>query len=194
MKLVRVPLAVDAQVRYALGPLQLPVRAIVLLALAFPLALNSMNLGFAHGAARLVAPVLIVSIAIAIAAPMVEGIWIGTYALYRGIAWLLPSAVENGRPLRAHVGLVGEGIHVERRDVPERFGRIAGALPLLPRAVEVHDGVFRLSRGGWRAVVELDAPAVAISTDEYGRWTDAVVSWLTSGGFVSATTDRPAGT
>ncbi|MHB8507646.1 MAG: VirB4 family type IV secretion system protein [Candidatus Dormibacteria bacterium] len=183
MKVERVPLAVDAQVRYQLGPLQLPLRAVVLLACAFPVALAAMGLPFLSGSSKLVAPVLVIAVAVAIAAPTVEGIWVLTYALFRVVEGILPAAVVDGVGVLAEVRAIGtEGLEVRPRETPSWPAILRRRMPALPHADRVEDGLFRITPGGWRAIVRLDAPATAVSTDEYGSWTDAVVAWLNAVG------------
>lgn len=182
MKVERVPLAVDAQVRYSLGPMQLPLRALVLLATAFPPALWSLGLPI-PGSARLVIPVLVLSTALAVAAPTVEGIWAVAYLAFRALARVLPALIDGDGEHPARVGWVGEvGVSVMPSGLPRRLVQVVEGLGVHPRAGAMVDGLFSIRPGGWRAILCLDAPAVSTAGDEYGAWCDAVVTWLTSVG------------
>src|ERR1700676_1375176 len=103
MNSVRVPLAVDAQVRVPFGPILVPLRALVLLTAAAPIALACLSLGALSVGSRLGLAIAVMMLGFTVAAPMREGIWIGTWCLYRLSRRLLTTAVLDGERRRARV-------------------------------------------------------------------------------------------
>ena len=100
MKPVRVPLAADAQIRIPFGPALLPLRAVIMLALASPLALVILGIGVLPAGPRAGLMLAVLMMAFTLAAPTREGVWIGTWWLYRRCGLLLPTAVLHGRAAR----------------------------------------------------------------------------------------------
>ncbi len=80
---VRVPLAVDAQIRVPFGPMLVPLRALVLISAATPLALLCMGMNALSVGSRIGLAMAVLMLAFTIAAPMRDGIWFGTWLLYR---------------------------------------------------------------------------------------------------------------
>src|ERR1700690_1059828 len=112
MTSIRVPLAVDAQVRVPFGPILLPLRALVLLTAASPIALVCLGLNELSVSARIGLAVAVLMIGFTLAAPMREGIWIGTWCLYGLARRVMPTAVLEGRGSRARIQLVGGALEV----------------------------------------------------------------------------------
>src|SRR5438477_3756753 len=94
MRIVRVPLAVDAQIRVPFGPMLLPLRAVLLMGAASPLALLGMNAGSFNASFRVAVALTVLSVAFTMALPLREGVWVGTWLLYRHLARLLPASVQ----------------------------------------------------------------------------------------------------
>jgi len=171
MRRESVPLAVDAEIRFSLGVVRLPLRAVVLLGLVSPLAITVSGLPFLRGAAQVVAPLGIWILAGSIALPQVEGIWAGTWVLYRLVAPLIPSVIaqEQDGKVRAFAARVspitGVGMRHEELPLPDLLRPLARRLALAPRAITVDSGMFELAPGGWRAVLSLEGPTVATTSD-----------------------------
>ena len=109
-----------------------------------------------------------------LAAPSREGVWIGTWTLYRVARRVLPTAVLDGRGQRAKVDFIGGGLQVSR--IRPEIGRSARLLrPLrhltrLPRVGSADAGVFRLDPGGVRAVVAVEGPSGDAVGEQHARW------------------------
>lgn len=181
MTRVRVPLAVDAQLRIPLGPALLPVRAVALLAAVSPLAflvlqLASLDVGYRVGIATTT-----FMLAFTLAVPEREGVWIGTWCVYRALRPLLTTAIVDGAPRRARVRTISGGIEVTGVKRPfsplARIPRFA-ALLRLPGVTTVEPGVIRLDPGGARAVLLLDGPPGSVTGDAYAAWAHRAVEWL----------------
>ncbi|MDQ6847260.1 MAG: hypothetical protein M3019_06715, partial [Candidatus Dormibacteraeota bacterium] len=99
---IRVPLNVDAQFRLAVGPLLLPVRALIVVASVSPLAymLLALRLPGLWGAAS---AGLLLALAASFGLPERQGVWIGTHLAYRHAWRLLPSTVARGTVAHARV-------------------------------------------------------------------------------------------
>ena len=183
MNAVRVPLAVDAQVRVPLGPLMIPLRALVLLTVSAPLAFLCLAVGALSVSARLGLAVAILMLGFTLAAPLREGVWIGTWCLYRIARRALPTAVIDGHGRRARVELIGSGLQVSRirteirgRGVLRRFRQVTS----LPRVGSADAGVFRLNPGGVRAVVAVEGPGGTTMSEQHARWCEALIQWMLS--------------
>ncbi len=110
--IVKVPLAVDAQVRVPLGPVNLPIRGVFLVASTLPLDVVAFAIPGLPSTWRLATVGLLFVIAFALAAPMREGIWIGTAAAYGFIEKYMPTVVIDGVRKRATVRDIGGSVHV----------------------------------------------------------------------------------
>ena len=109
---VRVPLAVDAQVRVPFGPVLVPLRALVLLIVTAPIALACLSFGNLSVGSRIGLAVAVMMLGFTLAAPMRDGIWIGTWCLYRLANRVLPTAVLEGEGRRARVRSSGGAMQV----------------------------------------------------------------------------------
>lgn len=178
MSRIRVPLAVDAQLRIPLGPVQAPVRAVVLGLVALGPAALALELPLTVGK-RVAVLVLIFAATSAAAAPVREGVWLGTYWALRVAARLLPSHVEHGVWRWGPVRVTDEAvITVPRSQVRGVAAAIVRRFIGDVRAVEAADGVFRSTPGGWRAVVRVEGPTTGMASTEYARWCDTFTAWL----------------
>lgn len=181
MTRVRVPLAVDAQMRIPLGPALLPVRAVALLAAVSPLAFLALQIASLDVSYRVGIAITTFMLAFTLAVPEREGIWIGTWSLYMLIRPLLTTAIVGGAPRRARVRTVGGGLEVtgvkQPFTPPARFPWFA-ALLRVPAVTTVEPGVIRLEPGGARAVLLLDGPVGSLAGDAYAAWAKRVVEWL----------------
>ncbi|MGH7686001.1 MAG: VirB4 family type IV secretion system protein [Candidatus Dormibacteria bacterium] len=181
MTRIRVPLAVDAQLRIPVGPALLPLRAVVLLAAVSPVAFLSLQLGSVNVSYRIGIAITALMFAFAIALPEREGVWIGTWCAYRRVRPLLPTAVVGGTPRRAIVHAVGEGTQVMRVRAPfgilRRIPRLAH-VTCIPTLTAVEPGIIRLQPGGARAVLLLEGPQGSPAGDAYATWSSRMVDWL----------------
>jgi TraG P-loop domain len=178
---VRVPLAVDAQVRVPFGPVLVPLRALVLLTAAAPIALACFSLGALSVGSRLGLAIAVMMLGFTVAAPMREGIWIGTWCLYRLSGRLLTTAVLDGEGRRGRVQSAGGAMQVSRirREIawrpPVRALRHLTGLPTLSGA---DAGVVRLNPGGARGILMVEGPGGSPASDGHARWCSTVMQWL----------------
>jgi len=183
VKSLRVPLAVDAQVRVPLGPAMLPLRTVFALALVTPLGLCLLGLTPVAVTYRVGLVLAAFMLAFTLATPTREGVWIGTWCVYRFAGSVLPTAVISGQPARARVRTVAGAVHVTkvRSDLASRrrYHLLAGVLSV-PTAASIAPGLIRLSPGGARAVLILEGPTAPTSSERYSQWCTSVVRWLLS--------------
>ena len=181
-RVIRVPLAVDAQVRVPIGPFQLPLRAVFLIAAFSPLALLSLLLGFMPASWRVGLALVVLTVASAIAAPMDQGIWVGTLYIYRYASMVMPNIIAGGSSRRGLVRLVGSAVHISHvKEVsPSKRKLLASLQPLtrIPVPSTAAPGILVLEPGGARAVLCIDGPTVSIATDAYVSWCQRVMSWI----------------
>ena len=198
------PLAVDADLKTDTG---IPIRMFRVGLPACLIAAWLYYLPFLQGDLKMWVPLVVWTALVGSSLVQREGIWIGTWIVYRAVAPLLPWVID-GRPVRARVTATpGIGVQVDTRT--SRPSAVAGrawgvlplvirkvvqraavratevglALPAMPRAtVPVEGGLFELRPGGWRGVVRVDPPTEARYSDEYGAWTESVIRWLTTVG------------
>jgi hypothetical protein len=128
---------------------------------------------------RLAVAGCILVVAASIAVPVREGIWLLTHAGYRFAARLLPSQVHRHQWARGRVALVDEGVVSQTMRAPLQLP-VARLAPFLAPPVlgGIDDGLFEISPGGWRAVLLIDGPSLAVGSTAYGGWCDGAVSWL----------------
>ena len=181
MRRERVHLAnIKADVKFQYSGMSLTVREIACLGGVAPISAWVFGLhlpGFLH----FLVPLSLLVIGWYMGKPEVEGIWFGTFLFYRAIEWILPRAIEKGEPVMAKVQHIGkEGLKVERLAVPNALRHLQRYIPLMPRATTVTDGLFKVTPGGWRVALRLEAPAVGTHTDDYGAWVHQVVGFVES--------------
>lgn len=180
MSRIRVPLAVDAEVRLPLGPFLVPLRGMALGAAMTPLVLVVLQLPVSVGKRLVLAGVLAI-LATAGSLPRREGVWLGTYWVLRAAGrHLVPSHLSRGRWGRGRVRLGRGGASISSSGHSGAWSRAAAAMAAYPRQRSVTDGLFEVEPGGWRAVLDIDPPMAPPSSAEYGRWCDVLVAWLRS--------------
>jgi hypothetical protein len=179
---IRVPLAVDAQVRIPMGPVMLPLRGLFLMAAAAPFAALFFYAGFLPVVYRVGISGFILGLAGIMAVPTQQGVWIGTYYLYQLAPRIMPSAVLRGKAQRAvvhdvdgHVRVTHtRGTYATRNPYLARLNNYAG----LPTVTWFGPGLFRLNPGGARAILEVTGPAFSISSENYINWSQQMMNWL----------------
>ncbi|MGD0193294.1 MAG: DUF87 domain-containing protein [Candidatus Dormibacteria bacterium] len=178
---VRVPLAVDAQIRVPFGPMLVPLRALVLISAATPLALLCMGMNALSVGSRIGLAMAVLMLAFTIAAPMRDGIWFGTWLFYRPGASVMTTAVLNGEGCRASVKCTGDAMQVSRvrRETrwprPLRSFRNLTALPIVGSA---DAGVILLNPGGARGIIVIEGPGGSPTSESHARWCATLTRWL----------------
>ncbi|MBV8194128.1 MAG: DUF87 domain-containing protein [Candidatus Dormibacteraeota bacterium] len=181
MKPIRVPLAIDAQVRIPIGPMLLPLRVLLLVAAASPLALAALQIGSLSISLRLALVAAVYVVAFSVATPSREGVWIGTWVVYRAAGGLLPAATESGRAMRARVRRVAGGVEITRLRPAPRLLEHMRALSLLSTPAgfsTTEPGVTLQARGGARAVLLVDGPEGSTTSSAYSSWCLHLVAWM----------------
>jgi hypothetical protein len=165
MRVVSVPLAVDAKLTVPIGPANLPVRTVILMLLSTPLAL--LALASLQGVFKFAMPLAIIFVATTVAVPEYEGLWLGSWIFCRLVEPLLPRIVRHSKLARARVRRVGGGVLVGKahRLLPPLPS--AGTSATVPRVGKMAAGLFEQHPGGWSAVVRLRGPDPAPQTDSY---------------------------
>jgi hypothetical protein len=119
-----------------------------------------------------------------LATPMREGIWLGTFFVYRFARRVMPTAIIRGVPYRANVRSLRGGIHVsETRPLFTSKWRIFKSLQYfadIPKVSTVAPGVIRLTPGGARAILKIQGPTVSLNHDGYVEWCNLLVHWIAS--------------
>jgi Helicase HerA, central domain len=180
---IRVPLAVDAQVRVPFGPILLPLRALALMVASAPVALVCLGIGALSVSSRVGLAVSVLMLGFTLAAPTRDGIWIGTWYLYRLARRFVPTAVLDGHGWRARVHFVGDGLEVSRvraEIAPPSPLRALRHLTSLPTVESADAGIIRLNPGGARAVLMVEGPSGAPGGDQHAQWCSVLVRWLLS--------------
>jgi hypothetical protein len=176
MRIVRVPLAIDAKITFPVGPLNLPIRTIVLLLAALFPALVLLN--DLSGVYKWLGPMLVLFFAAMLAVPEREGLWVGTWCFFRLTERFLVRTIHKGKLARARVKKVGSGILVGKAHaplaVPPPFGRVVK----VPRLAKMTAGLFERKPGGWCGIVELQGPDPVPQSEAYAAWCDQVIDWM----------------
>ena len=181
-RVIRVPLAVDAQVRVPVGPASVPVRTVIVTACSAPLAYAAFMIPFSNGQWRVGAALMVFAMAFTFATPTREGIWIGTYAAYKFLDRLFPTAIVNGRAQRSLVKFSGETVRItDHKPVHHSERSYSKFLNLVRDIPTVHDagpGVIMVAPGGARAIVEISGPTVSLGSDAYLHWCEQFMNWI----------------
>ena len=179
---VRVPLAVDAQLRIPLGPVVLPVRSALLCGAVSPVAylLVSARLPGLWGCA---AAGFLLAVAALCGVPECQGVWIGTHWLYRHAWRAIPNAIVDGEVRHARVRSLGGGLHVGSHSATgwRRLARISRAITTVatvPRVAETGPGWLGLTSCGRVAVLVISGPPVSPVSDEYLSWCLRATAWI----------------
>ncbi|MHB8717990.1 MAG: VirB4 family type IV secretion system protein [Candidatus Dormibacteria bacterium] len=179
---LRVPLAVDAQLRVPVGPFALPVRAVLAGAALAPLAWLVLGADlpglWGPGAAA-----FLLAVGAVLGLPEREGVWVGTHAIYGLAQRILPSVIRDGVVGRGVVAPLGDAV-VAEGDVAAGawVGRWLvrcrrGALDV-PRIVGVDAGVVSVGTGTHVAMLAVEGPAQSPDSDQYLAWCGSFVAWL----------------
>lgn len=182
MKPIQVPLALRAEIRVPVGPVELPLRAaLIMLGVApFGLLLFLLPLTLVQQLGGLV---LLIGIASAVSRPNREGVWFGTWLAYRCVDRFLTRVVRHGRPRAVAVRRLGAHLVLPERDREPISGPWGiSRWTRLARLTEVDEGAFAREPGGWSAILELSGPRDAPLTDGYSRWATSVIDWLATVG------------
>ena len=183
MSAIRVPLAVDAQVRVPFGPIILPLRSLAVLTAVSPIALLCLGITALPVSSRLGIALAVLMLGFTLAAPMREGIWIGTWFIYSLAKRVMPTAVLDGHGRRARVLLTGSGLEVSRIR-PElanpRGMRCLRYLTRLPKIESADAGIIRLNPGGARAILIVEGPDGSPSGERHAQWCAVLMQWLLS--------------
>lgn len=181
-RIIRVPLAVDAQVRVPMGPASVPVRTVIVTAASAPLAYMAFLLPFHDGTWKLGAALMVMALAFTISTPTREGIWIGTFWAYRFLDRLFPTAIVNGRAQRALVRFSGETVRITDikpvHHSKRSYARFMDLVRDIPAVSDAGAGVITVSPGGARAILEVGGPTVSIGSDAYLRWCEQFMHWI----------------
>lgn len=183
MRPIQVPMALRAELKLPIGPIEVPFRTALMLIGSLPLVLLVFTLPLSLPAEALVA-FGILGAASVISRPNREGVWVGTWAFYRLLEPLSPQLVRDGQPRSAAVRRLGDHLRLPAADrAPLSLPRALAHLSDLPRLRDLEDGLMRLGPdGGWHAVLVLDGPRDAPMTQGYERWCQAVVDWVNTVG------------
>lgn len=176
MRMVKVPMAVDAKVTIPVGPVNLPVRSVLLLVLVAPLAYIAVT--SIDGTAKFIVPICLFVVAGMIGLPEREGVWVGSFILFNLINPILPRIVRAGKAGRGRVRRVGHGMSVGKLRRPLLVPPPLNRWTKLARAQRYESGLIERTPGGWCAVVTLKGPDSAPHTDAYATWCKQVLDWL----------------
>ena len=175
----RVPLAIDAQVRAPFGPVLVPLRALVLLSAAAPIALALPQPWW-----PLVGSRLGLAIAVMMSASRSRRRCVRyldrNVVLYRLCGRFLTTAVLDGDGRRARVQSTGDAMKVSR--IRQEFVwrppvRLLRHLTGLPTVTGADAGVVRLNPGGARGS-DARRPWGSPLSEGHARWCSTVVQWL----------------
>src|ERR1700686_5241112 len=129
----------------------MPLRTLALVVATAPVALACLGISALSVSSRVGLALAVLMLGFTLAAPMREGIWIGTWYLYRLARRVLPTTVLDGSGRRARVRLVGGGLEVaDIRDPITVSGplRALRHLTRLPTVDGADAGVIQLNPGG----------------------------------------------
>ncbi|MBO0701366.1 MAG: DUF87 domain-containing protein [Candidatus Dormibacteraeota bacterium] len=183
MRPIQVPMALRAELKLPIGPIEVPFRTALMLIASLPLVLLVFTLPLTLSTQALVA-LGILGGASVVSRPNREGVWVGTWAFYRLLEPLFPQVLRDGRPRSAAVRQVGAHLRLPASDrAPLSLPRTLAHWSDLPRLRDLDDGLIRLGPdGGWHAVLALDGPRDAPLTQGYERWCQGVVDWINTVG------------
>ncbi|MGC8460611.1 MAG: VirB4 family type IV secretion system protein [Candidatus Dormibacteria bacterium] len=159
-------------------------RSMILAAIVFPLVFLSFTslFNWAPPMAKLTVDAFLLLFAMTVGVPTREGIWVGTWLIYRRSHHVLPNLIVENASKRSKVRIVGSALHVtDQKNAfysKNKYLRIFNVYGGVPHFSYVADGLFNLDPGGHRAVLQLEGPPVSLSSESYGNWCDQVMQWL----------------
>jgi hypothetical protein len=161
----------------------LPLRAVILLLAVSPGALACLSIGALSPSYRVGLMLAVMMLGLTFATPTREGLWIGTWWLYRLAHRVMPTAVIGEVNHRARIRKVAGGLHVTEMKqaiaCPRRL-RALRFLTQIPSYSTVQPGVVRLTPGGARAILLIDGPLGPTGGDRYAQWCSQLVNWLST--------------
>ena len=163
------------------GPVLLPLRALVLLTASAPVALACLSVGALSVGSRVGLAMAVMMLGFTLAAPMRDGIWIGTWFLYRLASRVMPTSVLEGAGRRARVRSAGNAVQVSRiRSEVLWRGPLKALrhLTVLPTVSGADAGVVRLNPGGARGILMVEGPGGSPASEGHARWCTTVMQWL----------------
>src|SRR5580698_8492421 len=107
MRPIQVPMALRAELKLPIGPIEVPFRTALMLIGSLPLVLLVFTLPLSLPAEALIA-FGILGAASVVSRPNREGVWVGTWAFYRLLEPLSPQLVRDGQPRSAAVRRLGD--------------------------------------------------------------------------------------
>ena len=182
---IRVPLAVEAQTNINLGPMLFPLRAIALGGLVgAPLAIAIITVPLGQPMLRFFAALFVLLTIASLGVPTKEGIWVGTYTIYKWSYKVMPSLVIRGQVRRAVVRHNKGTVQISgaRPTYRTKVNYLKGLNTYadLPKVSTVAPGIIELTPGGARAILMFEGPTVSLSSDSYLAWCQQVMNWISS--------------
>lgn len=180
---IKVPRALRTEFEMPIaGMTNVPIRTVIVLFLAaFPcFALIVLPGGFVFE--RAMAALVIMSVALALSYPKLDGIWIGTQYFYRLLSVRLPNSSRRGEALRAIAKWTGDVIYVVRMKKVKALHSIPYVAPAFraPYVTDVVPGAFCLNHGGWRGVLAIEGPIATLGGASYTDWSVSLMGWISS--------------
>lgn len=173
---IRVPLSIDTEFRLPIGPFVVPLRGLILLICFLPLTFTFFVLPGLSSTMRLLFIGISIGIPVVLATPEKEGIWIGFWFFYRFIAkHIMPAVVQGSSVYRAQVNLYkNQDIHVKKLQ-GVLTGKKSKNLKIdfyttKPTVLDIQKGMFSLSSGGYRGILEIAGPTTFIGNNQYMNW------------------------
>ena len=181
MKPIPVPMALRARPTFPVGPFQVTLRTVWVIAAVSPLALLALHIP-AGGGTKVTVAVTILAFAYVLSLPEREGLWVGTYVFYLLLDPALPRVIRAGRGRAVAVRRIGRR-HLEVGAADRRPLALPGALSrwaTVPRLLRAGEGLLEKTPGTWCAILRLEGPVDAPQTAEYGAWCSRVLTWITA--------------
>lgn len=183
-----VPLALRSELEMPMGPLgNFPIRTMILTIIFAVPALLLIFAPFLQLEVRFVAAIILVGIGFAISLPKREGIWIGTFLFYRHLP-LANSLGGRGLSTRSKVTWSGNSFVISAARSVTHLPLWRGGLSI-PRVADpsvqerdalVGGGLMLLKPGGWRGVLTVEGPTIAMFSPAYEAWQSRFMNWLVS--------------
>lgn len=175
---ITVPLALDTEVKFAIGGTALPVRAIIGVVIgAVPATFVFLVAGHL-GVTRLYISGLFLVAGLVLSLPKTDNIWVGTQMLYRyGEKWF-PTAMTQGKSESMQRRWHGDML------TRKASGRLrSSGLPYIknvrnhPVLGDIDYGLFETKPGGWKAILKFRGPDAALGSESYAIWESQFMQW-----------------